>query len=222
MTELLPSDKITPAETKRVRLIRVLIFWLEIVFVGGLLTLWLTSKEVRQNRSLWILFLYCFPSEFLVSFVPHEPVILFFSKYYGPMTVALVSMAGTMLAETLDYSAIRFIKELKFLAKARQRAIAEKLIRLFWKAPFLALWVAAFAPVPFYLFRFLVVMADYPLGKYLIVILTARLPKFYLLALLGKVLRIPDLWIAIFFAVLILSAYLPAARFYKKNKIKHS
>lgn len=218
----MPSDKISPVQTGRVRSIRTMIFWLEILFVVALLTIWLTSTAIRQDRNLWILFFYCFPSEFLISFVPHEPVILYFSKDYSPMTVALVSIAGTMLAEALDYSAIKFIKEINFMEKARQNTVAKKLVNLFWKAPFPALLVASFLPIPFYPFRFLVVLANYPMWKYLTAILTGRLPKFYLLAFLGKALKIPDLWIAIFFVALIFSAYLPAVRFYRNDRAKNS
>lgn len=218
MSELSFLNQIPLKQTKKAKRARLFIFCLEIFFVCGLLVLWLASKEIRENKSLWVLFFYCFPSEFIVSFVPHEPIILYFSKYYGPLTVALVSIVGTVLAEALDYSAICFIQEHKFLAKTRKSSWAEKLIRLFRKAPTVALWVAAFAPIPFYPFRFLVVMADYPLWEYLLVILTARLPKFYLLALLGQALKIPDLWIIIFFAILLVSTYLPAVRFYKKKK----
>jgi len=220
MSEIPVFNELPLKETKKARRIRILIFCLEILFVSGLLGLWLLSKDIRENKSLWVLFFYCFPSEFLVSFVPHEPIILYFSKFYTPATVALISIAGTVLAEALDYSAIYLIREHKFISKARKSSWAEKIIRLFRKAPGAALWLAAFFPVPFYPFRFLVVMADYPLWKYLLIIFTARLPKFFLLALLGKALKIPDIWILIFFIFLLVSAYLPAIRFYRRKKRK--
>ena len=218
----MPSDKLIPVQTRRITSTRTVVFGLEILFVVALLTVWLTSTTIRQERNLWILFFYSFPSEFLISFLPHEPVILYFSKDHSAMTVALVSIAGTMLAEALDYSAIKFIREIKFMEKARKNKAAEKLVNFFWKAPFPALWVAAFLPTPFYPFRFLVVLANYPLWKYLMAILTGRLPKFYLLAFLGKALKIPDLWIAIFFIALILAAYLPVAKFCKNNTCRKS
>ncbi|HEK85360.1 MAG TPA: hypothetical protein ENO29_03265 [Candidatus Aminicenantes bacterium] len=221
MTEIPVFNQLPLKETKKSKRVRILIFCLEIVFVGGLLATWLLSRAIRQNKSLWVLFFYCFPSEFLISILPHEPVLLYFSKFYSPATVALVSIVGTVLAEALDYSAIFIIKEHRFISRARKSAWGEKFIRLFGKAPTAALWLAAFFPaVPFYPFRFLVVLSDYPLWKYLLVIFTARLPKFYLLALVGQILKIPDLWIIAFFVILLFSAYLPAVRFHKKKKIK--
>ncbi|MDD8020033.1 MAG: hypothetical protein PHU81_02450 [Acidobacteriota bacterium] len=205
-------------KTRRARRVRVFILLLEIILVMGLMIAWISSSAIRQNKSLWVLFFYCFPSEFLISFVPHEPVILFFSKYYSALTVAAVSLAGTILAEALDYSTIKMIEEFKLLSKAQKSALVDRLVKAFGRRPYLALWIAAFLPVPFYPFRFLTVMTNLPLAGYLAVIITARFPKFLILALVGSVLKIPDSVIVGFFLVMILAAYLPNVRFYKNRK----
>jgi len=205
-------------KTRRAKRAKIVILSLEIILIVGLMVIWVTSSSIRQNKSLWVLFFYCFPSEFLISFVPHEPVILFFSKYYSALTVALVSLAGTVLAEALDYSTLKLVEEFKLLSRAKKSAFVEKLIKAFGRQPYLALWVAAFLPVPFYPFRFLTVMTNLPLVGYLAVIVTARFPKFLILALIGRVLKIPDLIIVGFFLILILAGYLPSVRFDKKRK----
>ncbi|OQX84393.1 hypothetical protein B6D60_09460 [candidate division KSB1 bacterium 4484_87] len=188
------------------------IFGLEIFLILLLLIIWLSSDTIRQSKHLIVLFLYSFPCQFLIAVVPHEPVYLYFSKFYAPITVTLVSVAGTVLTEWLNYSTFQFIVDLKSFSKVKKSGFVGKIIDIFQKAPFLAIWVAGFTPVPFYPFRFLVVLAKYSVWKYLLAVFTSRAPRFFLLALFGHAFKIPDLWLAILFAVLILTANVPLAR----------
>jgi len=188
---------------------RNLIFIFEIVFVAGLLAWWLAVPSLRESKSLWILFLYCFPAEFLIATVPHEPVLLYFGKFYGPLTVAAISGFGTVLTEILNYTFFKYVADLKVLKKMLESRSVQKAVHLFNGAPFLALWVAGFTPIPFYPFRFLVVLARYPIVKYLLAVILSRTPRMYLLALAGRAVRFPDYMLVILMAVLIFAANIP-------------
>jgi len=192
--------------------VRTLIFAFEVVFVAGLLIWWLTSKSLRDSKSLWVLFLYCFPAEFFIATVPHEPVLLYFAKFYSPLTVALVSVAGTVLTEVLNYTVFKYVADLKVFRKMLASRAVRKTVHLFNRAPFVALWVAGFTPIPFYPFRFLVVIARYPLGKYVLAVITSRAPRMYLIALAARAIRFPDSVILIITGVLIVVANVPILR----------
>lgn len=194
------------------------LFILEIAIVGALLILWLAFQEIRESKSLWVLFAYCFPSEFLIAVVPHEPVILYFAKFYAPLTVALVTAAGTLLTETLNYSVFQYVADLKVFQTFRERKSVRKVVALFNKAPFFAIWIAALTPIPFYPFRFLVVLARYPLAKYLLALSLSRTPRFFLLALAGHAIPIPDSVLIGLFILLIVGMNLPLLRKYLKKK----
>ena len=191
---------------------RKLFFAIEIAIILLLLGIWLSSASIRQSKHLIVLFLYSFPCQFLIAVVPHEPVFLYFSKFYAPITVTLVSVAGTVLTELLNYSTFQFITDLKSFSRIKKSGFVGKLINIFERAPFLSIWVAGFTPVPFYPFRFLVVLAKYPIWKYLLAVFTSRAPRFFLLALLGHAFKIPDLWLAILFALLIIIANVPLGK----------
>lgn len=191
---------------------RKLIFGLEIAFVSILLLIWIVVPSIRQSKHLSVLFFYSFPCQFLIAVVPHEPVFLYFSKFYAPLVVTIVSLMGTVLTEALNYSTFKFITDLKSFSKIKQSGFVGKLISIFQKAPFFSLWIAGLTPVPFYPFRFLVVLANYPIWKYLLAVFTSRGPRFYLLALLGHAFKIPDLWLALMFVLLILIANVPMIR----------
>lgn len=200
--------------------LHTVVFILQITFVMLLLAGWLFSSPLRQSKSLWVLFFYSFPAEFLVAVVPHEPALLYFSKFHHPLTVALVAGSSTLLAEILNYSTFRYISGLKAFDRMYQHKWIKKLVSLFNRAPFLALWVAALTPIPFYPFRFLVVIARYPLSRYLLSNAAGRLPRFFLLAWFGHSIPIPDTWLAALFAVLLLFIYVPLLKKIIQKKSK--
>jgi len=205
-TQLSSETKVKPSK------IRILTFVLEITLILALLGLWLSFESIRESKNLWIFFFYNFPSQFLVAIVPHEPVHLYFSKFYSPIAVTSVASAGTLLAEIINYSVFKFVGDLKPLNRIRHTRWVSRLIELFKKAPFTALLVAGFTPVPFYPFRFLVVLARYPLWKYILAIFLSRTPRFFLLALLGHIYKIPDYLIPVIFIALAIPLAYPLVR----------
>ncbi len=210
---------ISPAKSREIRpKIRTLIFALQIIVVVALLVVWLSSESIQKSKDLWVLFIYSFPSQFLIPIVPHEPVLLYFGKFYSPLTVALVDIAGTLLTEALNYSVFKYIIDTSFFQKMRHTKSAAKVVGLFNRAPFVALLVAGLTPVPFYPFRFLVVMAHYPIWKYLLAVFLSRTPRFYVLALIGRAIKIPDYLIIVIFIILIVSVNGPILRRFLKKR----
>lgn len=200
--------------------LKLLIFVVEIVLILALLIWWLSSPSIRQSKSLWVLFFYSFPAEFLISLVPHEPMLLYFGKYYPPLTVALVGVLGTVMTEAVNYSVFKFVSDLALFKKLQQKKAVTKIVDLFRRAPFTAICVAGFTPVPFYPIRFLVVLSRYPVWKYLLGVLLSRSPRFYILAFVGHQINIPDYLLVLLFAALIVSIYLPTLIKYLKNRRK--
>ncbi|MFH1941638.1 MAG: VTT domain-containing protein [bacterium] len=198
---------------------RLWIIILELSLVLFLLVLWLSSKSIQESKSLWVLFLYNFPSQFLIAVVAHEPVFFYFSKYYSPITVTAVAIAGTLITEFLNYSVFGFFAELEPMKKVFQKKFFRKFVTLFNKAPFIALLVAGLTPVPFYPLRFLVVIARYPLNKYLLALFLSRTPRFYLFAILGNAIRLPDYLLLVLFLAITVIINIPLIRnLMKKEK----
>jgi len=214
------SNAITKKSQTSPSWMRSLLFILQICFVLILLVIWFTSEGVRESKDLWVLFFCSFPTEFLIAIVPHEPILLYFGKFYAPLTVALVAGSSTLMTESLNYSVFKYVTDLKLFKNIRQKKTVSKIVDLFNKAPFLALWIAALTPIPFYPFRFLVVLAQYPLGKYILALALSRIPRFFILALIGHAIQIPDYLLAILFIILIASMNLPLLRKYIQHRQK--
>ncbi len=207
-------------ESKYPPWIKASLFAFQIAFVLVLLIVWISSKNLQESKNLWVLFFYSFPSEFLIATVPHEPVLLYFGKFFSPITVALVAISGTVLTEMLNYSAFKYVTDLKIFAKLQQKSAVKKTVRFFNKAPFLTLWVAGITPIPFYPLRFLVVLARYSLFKYVLAIFFSRFPRFFLLAYLSYKIQIPDYMLIALFVLLIVIANITILRTLRDRKKK--
>lgn len=195
---------------------KTIIFITQILFMVTLLIIWLSNESIRETKNLWILFFYNIPSQFLISILPQEPIVLYYSKYYSPLTIALVSIAGTIIVESINYSTFKFISELKPIEKFRNNKFLNKIIDLFNYKPFLAIFIAGLTPVPFYPFRFLAVWTHYAVYKYLLAVFLSRTPRFFILAIIGYSLKLPNYLLILIFLVFIILPYLPL---FKRRKI---
>lgn len=184
---------------------RIFIFVLEITIIFTLLIIWLLFDSIQKSKSLLVLFFYCFPSEFLVGLIPHEPILLYYGRFYSPLTVALVSIIGTVLAEALNYSVFKFFVDTNLLKEFISSKTVTSLIKLFTRAPFIAICIAGFTPVPFYPFRFMVVISRYSKLKYLIAVFLSRAPRFFILAQIGYSYKIPGFALLVLFFILIIT-----------------
>lgn len=189
---------------------RHLLVGAEFVLVGLLLLGWLFLDGVQESRSLWVLYLYSFPSEFLVGLVPHEPALIYFGAYHPAWVVAAVAAAGTALAEALNYSFFSYFYDRPAIRNSYHHPAVRKTVGWFGRAPFAAILFAGFTPAPFFPVRFLVVMTGYPLWKYVAAVLLSRTPRFFLLAAFGGLVDLPLELLGGLFLVMLLSVNLPA------------
>jgi membrane protein YqaA with SNARE-associated domain len=214
-----PNSQIAEALPKPPRRIRTLIFVLEIIFIIALITWWLSSKTPHNSTSLWVLFLYCFPSELLISPFPHEPALLYFGKFYSPFTVASISVIGTVITEAINYSVFNYVIDIGPIKKVRETKSAKKIMKLFRKAPFAALLLAGLLPIPFYPFRILVVLARYPVLPYLLTVFLSKFPRFIVLSFVGQVIKIPDWLLAALMIILIVVSNFPILKKVVEKKL---
>ena len=171
--------------------------------------MWLSSESVRASKHLAVLFFYSFPSEFLVGLIPHEPALIFFGTFHPAWVVALVAGVGTVLAEGMNYRLFSHFYGTRALTAASSHKAVRRMVELFRRGPFVAILFAGFTPVPFFPVRFIVVMAHYPLSRYLMGVFLSRTPRFYLLALLGGFVDIPTTALGLLFLVMLLAVNVP-------------
>ncbi len=205
-----PGEVTSPPDSPSTRRWRGVIVAAQGLLVLGLLLVWLLSREVRDSKSLVVLFFYCFPSEFLVGLLPHEPVLIYFGAFRSAWVVAAVSSVGTVMAEAMNYSFCSFFYDRPTLQAVSEKRLVRKTIALFGRMPFAAILFAGFTPAPFFPIRFLVVMASYPRWKYLLGVLLSRAPRFLLLAMFGAYFHISASLLLLLFVAMFVSVNLPA------------
>ena len=142
------------------------------------------------------LFLYSIPSNSAVSLFPHEPVIVFCGKLYSPLTISLVAGAATCVAGFLDYRIFTPLLNLRALNSLKDGVIYRKSVQYFRKMPFLIILIAGFSPIPFVPIKILAFSSRYPLWRYIAALFVARVPRYYILALVGETFDIPN-WVLI-------------------------
>lgn len=199
---------------------RTIIFVGELVFVAALFVIYFSSQSLQSSRHLWVLFLYSIPGNFLIDVIPYDPAIILFARFHEPLIIALVGVAGILASETINYTCFEYIVDRKFFDKILEHKFIVKITRLFNKAPFRTMVIVAFTPIPIYPFRFLVVMARFPLLKYLLALLVGRLPRLYLMALFGHLVALPGYVYLIIFIVLSLFMYVPLVKLIPKKQHK--
>jgi ribonucleoside-triphosphate reductase len=169
-----------------------------IIIVLGLANLALMLFEIEGNGLIW-LFFYSIPANTAISVFPHEPAIIFCGQHFDAVVVAIVALGGTLLAGWVDYHFFTPLLQLQFAAAYKKTKSYDRAVRWFNIAPFWSVVIFALTPLPFYLVKFMVFSTGYSMPRFMAGIAVGRLPRFYLLALLGHFLKIPAWMIIVLF-----------------------
>ncbi len=165
------------------------------------------DKITISLHPLFYIFIYSIPSNTAISVFPHEPVLVYLGRFNTPLLLATAASLGTILAGILDYYVFVPLFSHRALNNLKSTKGYQTAIRRFNYQPFLALTIAAFGPLPFFIFKFIAFAAFYPLYKFLIAKILGRFPRYYLLAMVGEILQVP-VWILVAIFAGMLSIYL--------------
>jgi membrane protein YqaA with SNARE-associated domain len=205
------GNKSIVASRKRTVLVLFEAFLVLVLAFFFLYSKFVLSRDIDTRTNLVVLFLYAFPSEFLVGLIPHEPALLHYGTVYSAWVVALVSVVSTVMAEGLNYSFFDLFYRMPGFRAGLQKKGVKKVTDWFNRMPFAAIVFCGATPVPFFPVRFLVVITEYSRWKYLLGVFISRAPRFYLLAWLGKVFEFSNAFLIIVFVGMLVFVNIPAA-----------
>ena len=149
-----------------------------------------------------IYFFYTIPANSFLS-LPHEPAVLYYAKIYSPALLAVLGGIATCLACFIDYEVLTPIFRLQRVSKIKETYFYKKCIHYFNKLPFVTIAVVGLTPIPFYPVRILAISSEYSIRKYMLSVFIGRVPRYYILAKFGQILRIPNWIIILLFVVMI-------------------
>ncbi|MDP2496634.1 MAG: VTT domain-containing protein [Candidatus Palauibacterales bacterium] len=125
----------------------------------------------------------------------YEPILMLFGRVYDPFLVAALGTAGTLYVEWLNYYLYRAVLTLDGAAGFRESRMVRKVIDLFERKPFLAVWLCSWSILPYWPVRILAAVAGYDVRRHLLATLLGRLPRLWFFAALGLWWDIPDSWL---------------------------
>jgi len=125
-------------------------------------------------------------------FPMQEPMLMLYGNLYHPWVVASTSGIATLMIELINYQILVPICNLKQLQPFKKKRFYLILEGYFSKIPFITIAFVGFTPVPHAPFRILAVLANYSVIRYAIATFVGRAPFYYLVAMTGKVLNIPN------------------------------
>lgn len=143
----------------------------------------------------------------------YEPILAATGRFYPPLLVALVGIAGTLYIEYINYYLYRAALIHPRLEGARthpsvRAASGFRLVRwtvgFFRRSPFFCVWLCAWSPLPYWAVRFLAPFTGYPVRPYLFATFLGRAPRLWAYAALGLILPIPT-WLLLAAPVLMIA-----------------
>ncbi|MEJ2721865.1 MAG: VTT domain-containing protein, partial [bacterium] len=186
-----------------------------LVAAGAAIVLW---KFPRLHDMVWLA-LYTIPSHMFVSPFNHEWLLLLFAKSNPALWCTIASLIGCLIAGLWDYWLfIPLIHHPRLRRKYSRTAFYKRSVTLFRKSPFWALVIIGLTPIPFYPIKFLAISDRYPLKRYLAALAIGRTPRYYAIAYLGYVLKLPTWSLIVLALALLLFTFIQSRRGEKTSK----
>jgi membrane protein YqaA with SNARE-associated domain len=178
-----------------------------------------TAILAPAYRGLAFYGLYAIPAHLLISFLANEPALFAAARSYSAPLVAIAGASGCGVAIVLDYALIGwFVNRRLVRMEMEDSRVLRKVQRGFGRAPFVLILLSALLPVPFYPAKILAIARGYPLRRFVAALLLGRIPRFWLLAIVGGRLGASNSALGSFWAALALIGGWGIWRTVKRNR----
>ena len=172
----------------KVRHKRVLLY----AAIGSAVLLAILAVLLTGYRLLIAFFLYTATlNSGLIPF-PTMTFTVFLGKSHSPFLVAAVGMAGSALSSIVAYYLIAKLSEKDCIRRIENIRLIKSWKGLVRKSPFLSLVLFNAIPFPADPSRFFAILNGYSMGKYVMAISLGRYARYFLLAALGEIFRVPN------------------------------
>ncbi len=120
-----------------------------------------------------------FPATYEVMLVP-------LGRLYPPWGIAGAGMACIVGVEYVNFHLYGRFAKASALKRVREGRVARLVLAWFRAAPFWAVWVCAWSPLPYWVVRLAAPVAGYPIGRYLAATILGRFPRLWVFATIGR------------------------------------
>ena len=119
-----------------------------------------------------------------------EPMLMVAGRLYPPLLVALVAVAGNLYMDYINYHLYGAALHHPRLERARNSRLVQRLLALFQRRPFFAVWLCSWSPIPYWIVAALAPLSRYPMTKFLLATLLGRFPRVWFFAAIGLVVPV--------------------------------
>jgi uncharacterized membrane protein YdjX (TVP38/TMEM64 family) len=147
-----------------------------------------------------------------------EPMLMVAGRLYPPLLVALVAVAGNLYMDYINYHLYGAALRHPRLERARKSRIVQRLLVLFQRRPFLAVWLCSWSPIPYWIAAALAPLSRYPMPKFLLATFLGRGPRLWFFASLGLVVPVATRTLVIYVVAAIAVAVMIAV--YRAKAVK--
>jgi uncharacterized membrane protein YdjX (TVP38/TMEM64 family) len=127
------------------------------------------------------------------------PTVLYYGRFHEPWVIALAGSAASAVGSSLQLRLLRWVLSDRHAWTRRfapSRKKVDEALRRYPSATFVALLVARATPLPDAPLKLVAAVVGYSILKYTIAVFLGALPYFYVLALVGRKVDIPN-WVLI-------------------------
>ena len=151
-----------------------------------------------MSHSIWVMCLVLFAEGGTLSFLT-TPTLLYYGKFQEPWVVGLAGSAASAAGSAVQLWFLAWALSgkhswMRRFAPSREKVEAS--VHRYPSASFMALLVARATPLPDAPLKIVAAVVGYPIGLYALAVFLGALPYFYVLALVGKDVRVPN-WVLI-------------------------
>jgi membrane protein YqaA with SNARE-associated domain len=136
--------------------------------------------------------------------IPTLPPIAFMAKLFHPILISVVGALGTSIANLNDYAILGWLFRSHRVARIRDVRTYRKFLHFFDRYAFLTMAAGSFLPIPIDVVRLMAISRAYSYWKYFAATFVGRVPRYLLIAYLGK--ELPVKYILYLFLLSILPA----------------
>lgn len=150
------------------------------------------------SESIWALVLLLFLDGATTAAFT-TPLLLHYGHHHEPWMVAVFGGAASALGSSIQVLAVRWILNHPHPLFARLAPSREKLASAFSSYPsasFLMVALARATPIPDAPLKLVAAAGNYPAGRYALAVFLGALPYYFVLALVGHLVKIP-LWVLV-------------------------
>ena len=119
-----------------------------------------------------------------------EPMLMVAGRLYPPLIVAVVAVAGNLYMDYVSYHVYGAALRHPRLERARNSRVVQRLLVLFQRRPFFAVWLCSWSPIPYWIVAALAPLSRYSMAKFLFATLLGRGPRVWFFAALGLVVPV--------------------------------